>query len=507
MTTSKRAGPHSPDPARPPCHFVIFGATGNLAREKLVPALYELEVGGQLQEELRFIAISRQDISGKDGAREEWESQLHDVLARRLHVTPNAEALSKLSARFTFISGDYREPLIYDQIKQSLAGSASEACSNIVFYLAIPPSHFYDVITRLHEAGFSGAANQQRIVVEKPFGEDIESAHRLNTHLHKYFSEEQIYRIDHYLGKETVQNLLVFRFANTLIEPIWNRFYIDHVQITVAENHGIDGRANYYDQAGALRDMLQNHMMQLLSVVAMEPPATLDADALRDEKVKVLRSIRQIPKRAVNSYAFRAQYSAGMVDNVAVPGYQDEDGVAANSTTETFVAAKFYIDNWRWSGVPFYLRTGKRLPNQMSQISIRFRHPPQQLFRETSLENIEPNWVVLSLQPTEAMHLEVHTKQPGLGLNTRMTKLVAPYRHSHEKSTDAYAALLLDVMQGDRSLFIRFDEVEWAWRVVDPILRNWSLDTEFIHTYSAGSWGPDEAARLFDSEDHVWRND
>jgi glucose-6-phosphate 1-dehydrogenase len=238
----------------------------------------------------------------------------------------------------------------------------------------------------------------------------------------------------------------------------------------------------------------------------MEPPATLDADALRDEKVKVLRSIRAIPKRAVGSYAFRAQYRAGFVNGEPVPGYQAEPGVPDDSTTETFAVAKFYVDNWRWSGVPFYLRTGKRLPVKMSQISIRFRHPPQQLFRETALENIEPNWVVLSLQPSESMQLEVHTKQPGLDLNTRMSRLIAPYRQGDEAATDAYETLLLDVIEGDRSLFIRFDEVEWAWRVVDPILRHWSQETDFIHTYPAGSWGPDEATRLFDSEDHAWRN-
>jgi len=502
MTASKAANANKPRSAQSPCHFVIFGATGNLVREKLLPALYELEAGRQLQADLRFVAVSRRDFT-----TEEWEEQLRAVMKKRPDQPVDEAVLSKLAARFSYVTGDYRAPEVYAQLKQTLSSGSAQSCDDIVFYLAIPPSDFYDVITQLHGAGFSGDSKKQRIVVEKPFGEDIESAHRLNTHLHKYFSEEQIYRIDHYLGKETVQNLLVFRFANTLIEPIWNRFYIDHVQITVAESHGIDGRASYYDHAGALRDMLQNHMMQLLSVVAMEPPATLDADALRDEKVKVLRSIRQIPKRAVNSYAFRAQYSSGYSDGVAVPGYQDEDGVADNSTTETFVAAKFYIDNWRWSGVPFYLRTGKRLPNKMSQISIRFRHPPQQLFRETSLENIEPNWIVLSLQPSEAMHLEVHTKQPGLGMNTRTSKLIAPYRQENEKAIDAYEALLLDVMEGDRSLFIRFDEVEWAWRVVDPILRNWSLDTEFIHTYSAGTWGPEEAGRLFDSEDHVWRNE
>jgi glucose-6-phosphate 1-dehydrogenase len=480
-------------------HFVIYGATGNLVREKLLPALYGLECQRKLPGSLRFIAVSRLTL-GSSG----WAEFIHDALHKRLGDGVNAEMSARLIGRFTYLSGDYHQPEVHTEVMRQLHGSGDSG--DAVFYLAIPPADFHDVIARLHDAGLSGSDRNQRIVVEKPFGEDIDSARRLNLHLHKYFSEEQIYRIDHYLGKETVQNLLVFRFANTLIEPIWNRFYIDHVQITVAENDGIEGRANFYDRAGAMRDMLQNHMMQLLSVVAMEPPATLDADALRDEKVKVLRSIRPIPKRAVGSYAFRAQYRAGFVNGGPVPGYQAEPGVPEDSTTETFAVAKFYVDNWRWSGVPFYLRTGKRLPVKMSQIGIRFRHPPQKLFRETALENIEPNWVVLSLQPSESMHLELHTKQPGLNLNTRMSRLIAPYRQGDEAGTDAYETLLLDVIEGDRSLFIRFDEVEWAWRVVDPILRHWSQETDFIHTYPAGSWGPDEATRLFDSEDHAWRN-
>jgi glucose-6-phosphate 1-dehydrogenase len=498
--SSSSAGSSNKSDNKSHCHFIIFGATGNLVREKLLPALYELEITHQLEPALRFVAFARREMSTS-----QWEELMRETLTAKLPQPPDAGTLEKLCARFDYVAGDYTNPDAYRQIKILLAHAGND-CDSTVFYLAISPNDFHEVITQLHDAGFSGVDNRHRIVVEKPFGEDIDSARRLNTHLHKYFSEEQIYRIDHYLGKETVQNLLVFRFANTLIEPVWNRHYIDHVQITVAENHGIEGRAGYYDQAGALRDMLQNHMMQLLSVVAMEPPATLDADALRDEKVKVLRSIRPIPKRGVNNFAFRAQYGAGHIDRASVPAYQAEDGVADKSTTETYVAAKFYIDNWRWSGVPFYLRTGKRLAQKMSQISICFKHPPKQLFRETPVEDLEPNWVVLSLQPHEAMHLEVHTKQPGLGMDIRTTKLVASYRKDNERGSDAYETLLLDIMEGDRSLFIRFDEVEWSWRVVDPILRHWSLDNEFIHTYPAGSWGPEEASRLFDSESHSWRN-
>jgi glucose-6-phosphate 1-dehydrogenase len=379
-------------------------------------------------------------------------------------------------------------------------------CESIVFYLAIHPSYYVEVITHLDRIGFNRQSGRHRIVVEKPFGVDIESGRQLNIQLHRSFDEEQIYRIDHYLGKEMVQNLLVFRFANTLIEPVWNRNYIDHVQITVAEDQGIDTRAGYYDKAGALRDMLQNHLMQLLTVVAMEPPATLDADALRDEKVKVLRSIRPIPKRAVNACAYRGQYVHGAVHGKPVQGYLEEPGVEHNSVTETYVAAKFYIDNWRWRGVPFYLRTGKRLAQKMSFVAIRFRHPPQQLFRETAIQNIDPNWIMLPIQPQGCMHMELHAKQPGLGMNTRVVRLDASYQDPREQTLEAYETLLLDVIEGDRSLFIRFDEAEWAWRVVDPVLRSWAQETAYIPTYPAGSWGPEGANRLFDSEDQTWRN-
>ncbi len=485
-----------------PCHFVIFGATGNLVTDKLLPALYHLEAAARINDDLRFIAFARRDLS-----QEDWAHHMQHTLQDRLGKHYDTEIFNKFSNRFEYLKGDHDDPDAYQQLLTTLTKPCTGSCENIVVYLAIRPADFIGVVTRLHDAGFSERFSQLRIVVEKPFGEDIESAKILNSRLHEYFTEEQIYRIDHYLGKETVQNLLVFRFANTLIEPIWNRNYIDHVQITVAEDKGIGSRAGYFDKTGALRDMLQNHLMQLMTVVAMEPPAMLDADALRDEKVKVLRSIRPIPRRAVSSYALRAQYGRGTVNGETVVGYQDEKAVEKHSTTETFVATKFYIDNWRWRGVPFYLRTGKRLPQQMSAISIRFKHPPQQLFRETPLENIEPNWIVLSIQPNECMHMEIHAKQPGLDMNTRTVKLVASYREEYEQPLEAYETLLLDVIEGDRSLFIRFDEVEWAWRVVDPILRTWSQDTAFIHTYPAGTWGPEETTRLFDSEDHVWRND
>lgn len=493
--------------AVPPCDFVIFGATGNLTTEKLLPALYQLEIAGKLHASLHFTAVARRPWSTA-----EWQAQIQKHLEIQVHSRYDARLAERLARRFDFVDGDYTLPETYDRLKDVLSrprDNNGAYCENIAFYLAIRPADYLPVVKQLHQAGFSRGVMKHRIVIEKPFGDDLDTARKLNEQLHQYFDEDQIFRIDHYLGKETVQNLLVFRFANTLIEPIWHRHYIDHVQITVSEQYGIDQRAGYFDQTGTLRDMLQNHLMQLLTVIAMEPPATLDADALQDEKVKVLRSIRPVPRQAVHAMAFRAQYAAGQINGECVPAYQDEAGVASHSTTETFVAAKFYIDNWRWKGVPFYLRTGKRMAKKMSSVAIRFKHPPQQLFRETPLEWIEPNWIVLSLYPNEGMHMQIHAKQPGLQMLTRKVDLHAPYRspQEHEHSLDAYATLLLDVMQGDRSLFIRFDEAEWAWRVVDPILKHWAMEDEYINTYPAGSWGPSESSRLFDTEDQCWRDD
>ncbi len=481
-----------------PCHFVIFGATGDLSVSKLLPALYFLHRDRRLPDNLAFVGVSRRDWNSN-----QWQHFMHEQLPRRLGKDYDEAVFQQFVNRFSYVHVVHDQSEHYANLKLELAKPREGVCANIVFYLAISPAEFTVVVSQLDTAGLSGRLFGNRIVLEKPFGHDLESAQQLNQHLHRHFEEEQIFRIDHYLGKETVQNLLVFRFANSLVEPVWNRNYIDHVQITVAESSGIGGRAGYFDSTGTLRDVLQNHMMQLLSVVAMEPPAQLDANALRDEKVKVLRSIRPIPLDTINQYVLRAQYGAA----AHAAAYQDEPGVAKNSITETFVAAKFYVDNWRWSGVPFYLRTGKRLPHDRTMVSLRFKQPPQQLFRETPMEHIEPNWIVLSIQPEESMHIELQAKEPGLDMRTRTLPLRACFRTDGERRLGAYEALLLDVIEGDRSLFIRFDEVEWSWRVVDPILRHFSREQDYIQSYAAGSWGPEQACRLFDSPDQSWRDD
>ena len=484
-----------------PCSFVIFGATGHLAATKLLPALYHLEAQHRLPEVTNFIATARRPWD--DSA---WRAHMEQALRSAVGEEFDAGLFDRFAKRFSYVSGDLTDVETFRRLLAELGKPKAGSCSNIVFYLAIKPSEFAAAAENLAAVGLNRPRGLHRVVVEKPFGEDLESAQRLNRILHEHFDEQQIYRIDHYLGKETVQNLIVFRFANLMVEPLWNRNFIDSVQITIAESAGISTRADYYDKTGALRDMLQNHLMQLLTLVAMEPPPALEADALRDEKVKVLRSIRPIARRALHAHAVRAQYVAGVEDGKPVPGYQDEPGVERGSLTETFVAAKFLIDNWRWRGVPFYLRTGKRLARQQSLIAIRFKQPPQQLFRETALEHLDPNWIVLSLQPTESMELEIHARQPGLGMHTRMIQMNAGFRGNSERPIEAYEALLLEIMRGNPTNFIRFDEVEWAWRVVEPILDYWSQEHDHIATYPAGSWGPEAANRLFEWDYQSWRN-
>jgi glucose-6-phosphate 1-dehydrogenase len=483
-----------------PCHFVIFGAAGHLASTKLLPSLYDLEAAGHLDESLGFVALAR-----RDWTTEAWREHLCALIEEHRRAKLDAAMLARFTERFEFVAGDHGDPALYARLVDAVSRPRPGACENLVFYLAVPPDDFARVVSGLGEAGLSSAASRHRIVIEKPFGVDLESAERLNAALHEHYAEEQIFRIDHFLGKETVQNLFVFRFANAVVEPLWNRHNIDHVQITVAEDGGIGSRAGYFDEAGTLRDMMQNHLLQLATLVAMEPPPSLDADALRNEKIKVLQSVRPIDRDRVDEAAVRARYADGEIRGERVRAYRDEPGVADDSTTETYAALKLHIDNWRWRGVPFYLRSGKRLHTQRSQVAIRFRDTPHQIFRETPCEACEPNWLILAIQPDETIRFELQARTPGLDMVPRMLRVDTDYRRDGEERLDAYATLLLDVIEGDRSLFIRFDEVEAAWRVVLPVLERWDADGEGLAEYPAGSWGPD-TRRLFEKPHQIWRN-
>ncbi len=482
-----------------PCHFVIFGATGHLSRTKLLPALYQLHTAGRLNEGMAIVAMGRRPWN-----TEQWCAQLRDWLIEA-GIGADSEGFAAFVARFDYVEGDLNDHATYQRLIETLSRPRPGACENIVFYLAVRPDDFLPAISGLDSVGLNSSHGRHRIVVEKPFGRDLESAVALNRELHQHFEEDQVYRIDHYLGKETVQNLTVLRFANTLIEPVWNRNYVDHVQITVAEAAGIGTRAGYFDHVGTLRDMVQNHLLQLVSVVAMEPPATLDSRDRRDEKVKVFRSIRTLTEEDIVNGAVRGQYAAGTVSGQAVPGYLDEEGVGDGSRTDTFVALRLFIDNWRWRNVPFYLRTGKRLPMKKSAIAIRFRHPPQRLFQSTALAGIDANWIRLELQPEECIEIDLYAKEPGLDLKSRTMHFTTRYRNEDDPAGDAYETLLLDVIEGDRSLFIRFDEVEESWRVIEPLLKAWEADPTPPASYAAGSWGPATAGELALRPAHRWR--
>jgi len=484
--------------------FVIFGASGDLTWRKLIPALHNLFLDGQLPERLAIIGVGRKPLSD-----EEFRGQLRagvDQFSRR--GQSNDEAWGTFAACLGYFSGDLADPQTGDALAERLKKIETEwgIEANRIFYLAVPPSLVETVAVQLHKIGLCKDCQRDRLVVEKPFGRDLASARALDRVLTGMFSESQIYRIDHYLGKETVQNLLAFRFANALFEPIWDRRYIDHVQITVAEAVGVGSRSSYYESAGALRDMVQNHLLQILCLIAMESPVSFDADEIRNKKVDVLRAIHPIRPEKVHHYAVRGQYGKGNLNGAAVAGYRQEDGVDPASSVETFAALRLFIDNWRWQGVPFYLRTGKRLAAKVSQVSILFRPVPHQSFPASAVESWQPNRLVIRIQPEEGITLRIQAKQPGTRMLLGPVNMQFCYRNAFSTNTpEAYETLLLDVMRGDATLFMRADQVEKAWEVVAPVLENWSaVPPGDFPDYHPGSWGPEAADALLTQDGRSW---
>jgi glucose-6-phosphate 1-dehydrogenase len=494
----------TPDHGAPPFTMVIFGATGDLTKRKLMPSLLNLAKDGLLAGNFAVLGVAIQPMTDK-----EYRAKIEADLAE---IDPDAlkfENWKWFRSRLYYMSGDFGDPKTYELMKERLAqiNAKHNTEDNAFFYLATAPAFFGAVAKQLGESGLADTSSgrQRRVIVEKPFGTDLQSARTLNVELRKYLREDQIYRIDHYLGKETVQNIMVMRFANGFFEPTWNHNYIDHVQITVAETLGVEHRGGYYDRAGALRDMVPNHMMQLLSLIAMEPPISFAADEIRDEQVKALRAIQPIKPEDISQLAVRAQYGAGGMGGQFLPKYREEKDVPKESKTETFVAMKLMLDNWRWAGVPFYLRTGKRLAKRLTQIVIQFKRPPFLLFRRTRVDDLLPNQLVLNIQPEEGLSFRFGAKIPGTIMNIGTVKMSFDYEdYFHKQRTTGYERLLFDCMLGDATLFQRADMVEAGWTIIHPLLEAWKYATKSPASYSAGSWGPAESTALLARDGREW---
>jgi len=488
-----------------PCSIVIFGASGDLTARKLIPALYHLCKENLLPPAFRIVGFARREKTD-----ESWRTELRAALDQFSRTKPVDEAVwKKFSANLFYCQGDLTDAAAYQKLEGILTSFGQGPLrENLLFYLAISPSQFGEVAEQIFKARLLNKEGTawQRIVVEKPFGHDLASAQALNKELTRFAHESQVFRIDHYLGKETVQNILMFRFSNSIFERLWNRESVDHVQITVGEKIGVGDRGGYYEEAGALRDMVQNHMLQVLSLIAMEPPVSLEAEAVRDEKVKLLKSIRQLSAEDVAHQVVRGQYFAGSVGGQPRPGYRQETKVDPNSNVETYVALKLFIDNWRWSGVPFYLRTGKNLPQSASEVRIQFKPTPNVLFAAQCGSQIEPDALTLRLQPNEGISLRFNGKVPGMALGVRPVRMHFSYDAEFGAYTpEAYERLLLEAVIGDATLFIRSDEVETAWKIADSIRKSWEgkplTNREF---YAAGTWGPVAADDLLEKSGHAW---
>jgi glucose-6-phosphate 1-dehydrogenase len=489
-----------------PSVVVLFGATGDLAHRKVLPALYHLWRTDLLPHEFQVVALGRREY---DDAK--FRSEIRASLEKYSRLLPLDEpAWRSFEQRIAYLRCNFDAAPDFDALAARLdvIDEESGTRGNRLFYLATQPSQFAEIVGQLGRVGLDHERHDggwRRVVIEKPFGHDLDSAKRLNREVGKVFRESQVYRIDHYLGKETVRNLLVFRFGNGIFEPLWNRRYVDHVQITVAESIGIENRGAFYEQTGASRDVLQNHLLQLVSLVAMEPPATFEANALRDEKVKVLRAISADPLEATEDVV-RGQYGPGWVAATPVPGYREEPDVEPESETETYIAARLTIDDWRWSGVPYYVRTGKRMPKRATEIAIQFRDVPHRLFAEQGVTP-DPNLLAIRIQPDEGIMLRFGAKVPGLRLDIRSVAMDFTYGEAFNvDSPDAYETLILDALQGDASLFTRADEVEEAWAIVDPVIEGWAdAPPPDFPNYDAGTWGPPEADELLGREGRRWR--
>jgi glucose-6-phosphate 1-dehydrogenase len=505
--TSEVPADHSRVPE--PCAMVIFGASGDLTERKLIPALYYLSRQHLLPEGFSVIGCAKTSYTD-DSFRDKMRSAVKKYLSLSAEHDESLDAFTK---GVHYIADDFGDPSAYTQLHNLLDQLDKErgTCGNRLFYLSTPPSFFPVIINHLGTAGLShpeeNGCSWTRVVVEKPFGRDLESSRELNRTLTSVFNEDQIFRIDHYLGKETVQNLLVFRFGNGIFEPVWNRRYIDHVQITVAESIGIENRGSYYEEAGLLRDMIQNHVLSLMSLVAMEPPAMFEATAVRDEKAKAMRAVRPVPLDQLTDYVVRGQYVEGWADGQKLPSYRAEPKVSPQSTVETFAALKLYIDNWRWADVPFYVRSGKRLPSRVSEIAIQFRRAPHLLFQGTLTQAIEPNILTVHIQPDEGISLNFNAKIPGTTMQIRPVAMDFQYDKAfgHAPPTTAYETLLLDCMLGDRMLFTRDDFVDLSWQLITPILNRWKDDgKKGMYFYEAGTWGPPAADTFIESDGRKW---
>ncbi|MGH9907455.1 MAG: glucose-6-phosphate dehydrogenase, partial [Pyrinomonadaceae bacterium] len=489
-----------------PCVVVIFGALGDLTRRKLVPALFHLACTGCTSDQFTVLGVGRDELSD-DHFR---KRMLAAVTGSKEMGEFSDEQWQQFAQRMYYVAGQLDDPQAYSRIAARLEKMQAEAgvSTNRMFYLATPPSLAPTIVAELGRTGLAkDEKGWSRIVVEKPFGRDLASARALNEHIAAVFDEHQVYRIDHYLGKDTVQNILVFRFGNSLFEPVWNRNYVDYVEITAAESLGIGSRGAYYEESGALRDMVANHLLQLLALTAMEPPVAIDANSVREEKAQVWRSIRPMTPEDVTEKTVRGQYGPGKIDGDLVPGYREEKNVAADSSTETFVAIEFRIENWRWAGVPFYVRTGKRLLRPLTEIAIHFKRTPQALFARTPDDRIEPNVIALRIQPDEGITITFGAKRPGTQMRTGTVQMDFRYRTAFgARSPSAYETLLLDVMRGDGTLFTRRDGVEAQWKLITPIEEAWAKQPPpDFPNYEAGSDGPGAANEMLARNGHSWR--